>query len=69
MEAKGSGQMLRGGDRNTRYFHAVVKQRRMQGAIHRVKNSKGAWVDKEDDIGKAAIEYFTDLFSGSMEPK
>ena len=29
---------LRGGDRNTRYFHAVVKQRRMQGAIHRVKN-------------------------------
>ena len=45
----------------------VVKQRRIQGAIHRVKNLEGTWVDKDGDIAKEAIEYFSNLFSGSME--
>ena len=57
------------GDQNTRYFHAVVKQRRVQGAIHRVKDSTGTWVDKDDDIARAAIEYFSDLFSGSVDSR
>ena len=38
---KVSVKWLNNGDRNTKYFHAVVKQRRVQGAIHRAKNSNG----------------------------
>ncbi|XP_027156449.1 uncharacterized protein LOC113757288 [Coffea eugenioides] len=57
------------GDRNTRFFQAVVKQRRVQGAIHRVKDSTETWVDKDNDIAKAAIEYFLDLFSRSMDSR
>ncbi|XP_071914052.1 uncharacterized protein [Coffea arabica] len=57
------------GDRNTRFFHAVVKQRRVQGSIHRVKDSTETWVEKDEDIAKAAVEYFSDLFSGSVEPR
>ncbi|XP_027181778.1 uncharacterized protein LOC113780162 [Coffea eugenioides] len=56
------------GDRNTRFFHAVVRQRRVQGAIHRVKDPTRMWVVKDEDIAKAAIEYFSNLFSGSVVP-
>ncbi|XP_027060834.1 uncharacterized protein [Coffea arabica] len=58
---------LSAGDRNTRYFHAVVKQRRVQGAIHRVKTTAGTWVDRDKDIAREAVEYFSDLFSGSLD--
>ena len=58
---------LRHGDRNTRYFHAVVRQRRAQGMIHRIKKSNGAWVEKDDDIASEATAYFNDLFTGSLE--
>ncbi|XP_027120509.2 uncharacterized protein [Coffea arabica] len=55
------------GDRNTRFFHAVVKQRRVQGAIHRVKDSNGSWVDRDEDIAQVAVEYFSNLFSGPVD--
>ncbi|XP_071921800.1 uncharacterized protein [Coffea arabica] len=58
---------LKHGDRNSRYFHAVVRQRRAQGMIHRIKKSNGVWVDKNDDIATEAITYFSDLFTCSLE--
>ncbi|XP_027171890.1 uncharacterized protein LOC113771513 [Coffea eugenioides] len=35
---------IRSGDRNSKYFHAVVKQRRVQGMLHRIKKADEAWV-------------------------
>ncbi|XP_027152155.1 uncharacterized protein LOC113758673 [Coffea eugenioides] len=58
---------LRQGDRNSSYFHAVVRQRRAQGMIHRIKNSNGDWVDTTIDIASQAITYFSDLFTGSLQ--
>ncbi|XP_027081100.2 uncharacterized protein [Coffea arabica] len=58
---------LKEGDRNSRYFHAVVKQRRVQGMIHCIKNSNGVWMDKEEDIASEAISYFNDLFTGPLD--
>ncbi|XP_071933856.1 uncharacterized protein [Coffea arabica] len=55
---------LRSGDRNSKYFHAVVKQRRVQGMIHRVKRTNGVWVEDNDGIATEAIEYFSNLFAG-----
>ena len=54
------------GDSNSKYFHAIVRQRRSQGMIHRIKNSDGVWVDNADDIASAAITYFHDLFNDSL---
>ncbi|XP_071928030.1 uncharacterized protein [Coffea arabica] len=55
------------GDRNSRYFHAVVRQRRAQAMIHRIKKPNGAWVDMNADIADEAISYFSNLFTGSLE--
>nr|XP_027071862.1 uncharacterized protein LOC113696683 [Coffea arabica] len=52
------------GDRNSKYFHAVVKQRQVQGMIHRVKRADGVWVEDDDGIAIEAIAYFSNLFSG-----
>ncbi|XP_071921792.1 uncharacterized protein [Coffea arabica] len=59
---------LRSGDRNTRFFHAVVRQRRVQGTIHRIKAASGVWVESDEDIASEAIAYFSDLFSGTSRP-
>nr|XP_027103170.1 uncharacterized protein LOC113724469 [Coffea arabica] len=58
---------LQEGDRNSRYFHAVVRQRRVQGMIHHIKNSNGVWVDTDDDIALEATTYFHDLFTGPLD--
>ena len=56
---------LYSGDWNSKYFHVVVKQRRVQEMIHRVKKSDGVWVKEDKDIANEAIAYFSNLFSGS----
>ena len=35
---------LRSGDRNSKFFHAIVRQRRVQGMIHKIKNFNDVWV-------------------------
>ncbi|XP_071905970.1 uncharacterized protein [Coffea arabica] len=59
---------LQSGDRNSKFFHAVVKQRRVQSAIHRIKNSRGSWVEKDEEIAFEAITFFSDLFSEPTAP-
>ena len=56
---------LRHGDSNSRFFHATVQQRRVQGAIHQVRNMQGDWVEDDEGIANVAISYFSNLFSGS----
>lgn len=56
---------LRGGDRNTRYFHAKTKQRRARNRITRLKNSMGDWVHTEEEIESVASGYFQELFTSS----
>lgn len=56
---------LRGGDRNTRYFHAKTKQRRARNRITRLKNSMGEWVHTEEEIEAVAAGYFPELFTSS----
>ena len=53
---------LRRGDNNSKFFHSAVKQRRYRAAIHRVRDSYGAWVTDDDTIGMEAVKFFDDLF-------
>ncbi|XP_027151985.1 uncharacterized protein LOC113752040 [Coffea eugenioides] len=51
------------GDRNTKFFHSVVKQRRMNSIIHRIQKPDGGWVNEDTLIGEEAVRYFSSLFS------
>ena len=54
---------LQHGDRNSRYFHSVVKQRRFQSRIHMILDSVGGWVRDDEGIGREAVRFFSNLFS------
>ncbi|XP_027171438.1 uncharacterized protein LOC113771005 [Coffea eugenioides] len=60
---KAKVKWLRYGDRNSRYFHATVQQRKVQSEIHRIKDANGVWVDDDEGIAEMAVQYFSDLFS------
>lgn len=49
-------------DRNFKYFHLIVTERRAKAVVHRIKNSNGEWVWNEDIVRKAC-NYFSSLFS------
>ncbi|GLT53570.1 hypothetical protein SLA2020_268330 [Shorea laevis] len=55
----------REGDRNTRYFHAWANHRRKVNQIGQIRDDQGAeWVQPEE-ISRAFLDYFQQLFSTS----
>ncbi|XP_071917289.1 uncharacterized protein [Coffea arabica] len=54
---------LSDGDRNTKYFHSLVTERRRRAVIHRVRGTAGEWIEGECQIGEAAVGFFKDLFT------
>ena len=53
------------GDRNTKFYHASTKQRRIQNLIIGLHNEEGNCVNSEQEVEGVAVRYFTDLFSTS----
>ncbi|XP_059313002.1 uncharacterized protein LOC132064126 [Lycium ferocissimum] len=51
------------GDRNTRYFHSIVKGIRKRLLLTRIQNADGEWVDNLDDIATEAISFYQNQFS------
>ncbi|XP_027098881.1 uncharacterized protein LOC113751977 [Coffea eugenioides] len=54
---------LKEGERNTKFFYSVVKHRRVQSVIHKIKNERGEWVESEEEIGAEAVRFFEKLFT------
>lgn len=54
---------LRAGDRNTKLFHAVTKNRRAQNIIKSLLDDEGKEWYADSDLGKVAEQYFRTLFS------
>ncbi|XP_060190703.1 uncharacterized protein LOC132619963 [Lycium barbarum] len=46
------------GDRNTKFFHTVVKRRRKNLQIRKIQNSEGDWIETEDQIAAEAISFY-----------
>ncbi|KAF7835872.1 ribonuclease H [Senna tora] len=64
MWAQKARQMwLINGDRNTSYFHKIVKKRRSQNHISALLNDQGDWVSDYDQIEEMGINYFSNIFS------
>ncbi|XP_060170580.1 uncharacterized protein LOC132601516 [Lycium barbarum] len=46
------------GDRNTKFFHTIVKGRRKKLQIRKIQNSEGDWIEEEDQIAAEAISFY-----------
>ena len=50
------------GDLNTKFYHALTKQRRARNRIVGLYDSDGNWIVEEQGVEKLAVDYFDDLF-------
>jgi hypothetical protein len=54
---------LKNGDRNTRFYHACVNQRRSSNRILRIVDAACVVWESQDDIQTAFLQYFPGLFT------
>ena len=50
------------GDINTKFYHALTKQRRVRNKIVGLHDEAGNWVTEENSAEKVVVDYFEDLF-------
>lgn len=55
------------GDRNTGYFHATAKNRKMVNSFSVIEDTDGTIVFEEDKILKVIVKYFQHIFSSVSE--
>ncbi|XP_060181404.1 uncharacterized protein LOC132611010 [Lycium barbarum] len=51
------------GDKNTRYFHSLVKGRRKKIQIKRIKDDAGNWLEDVDSVAAQAVNFFHKQFT------
>ncbi|XP_019244355.1 PREDICTED: uncharacterized protein LOC109224223 [Nicotiana attenuata] len=51
------------GDRNTRYFYSMIREKRRKLQLNRIKNHKGKWIQGDNKIAKVAIKHFNSIFN------
>ena len=56
---------LREGDKNSKYFHALVKQRRARNRITQLLDENGNVVEDEEGLVAIATSYFRQIFESS----
>ncbi|XP_059436777.1 uncharacterized protein LOC132169841 [Corylus avellana] len=56
-------EWLRNGDKNTRFFHACANQRRKSNSIRMVCDLAGNYMETQEAIGDAFVDYFRELFT------
>ena len=56
---------MKEGDNNSKYFHALTKQRRARNRITGLHDANGVWSTEDKDIQNIAVSYFGSLFSTS----
>ncbi|XP_060190667.1 uncharacterized protein LOC132619937 [Lycium barbarum] len=53
---------LQDGDKNSPYFHKVIKDRRRKLNIHKISDNEGNNIEGHQNIADAAIKHFEELF-------
>lgn len=56
-------QWLKKGDRNTGFFHAATRTRRMQNAFSVIEDSQGAEFFEDQEIARVIAAYYQDIFA------
>lgn len=60
---KAGMKWFKDGERNTKFFHSVVKGRRSRLKVSRIQNEEGEWMENQNDIAEAAVEFYKDQFT------
>ncbi|XP_048609324.1 uncharacterized protein LOC125585043 [Brassica napus] len=50
-------------DLNTKFYHALTKQRRIRNMIVGLYDAVGNWITEDNKVEKVAVDYFHDLFT------
>ena len=58
---------VKGGDLNTKYFHAIASSQKRCNHIHKLYNATSVSIEKLDDICDKVKNYFTNLFAPTRE--
>ena len=53
------------GDLNTKFYHALTKQRRVRNRIVGLHDAAGNWIMEDNGVEKVAVDYFEELFSST----
>ena len=62
LDAKVKNKVVKGGDKNTKYFHQSTMQRRRRNKVLSLKGDDGIWVDEERRIMENFQSFFEKLF-------
>lgn len=62
-EQKSRIKWMEEGEANTSYFHALVKDRHRKQVIRGLRNSDGTQLHTNAELGTAAVQFFTQLFT------
>lgn len=46
------------GEKNTKFFHTVVKGRRSRLKVSRIQNNEGEWIEDQQQIAQEALNFF-----------
>ena len=55
--------LMKGGDRNTKFFHAAASERRRRNKIKRPRKEDGGVVEKVEEMKEVVTNYFLNLFT------
>ena len=58
-------QWLKNGDRNTGFFHAITRQRRLLNSLSVIEDKEGMTVYEEPQIAAVISDYFKEIFTSS----
>ena len=56
---------LRAGDRNTRFFHAVTKAKRIKNTLHSIQDHNGVIHRGQKEVAQVAERYFQNIFTST----
>ncbi|XP_020688823.1 uncharacterized protein LOC110104175 [Dendrobium catenatum] len=60
---KAAAKHLGEGDRNTKYFHAIVNRKRIKNSTIKIQKKDGLFTDNIMEVKDLAIEHFQNLFN------
>lgn len=55
---KSGFEWFKDGERNIKFFHAIVRGRRNRLKLSRIQIEEGEWIDNQVDILEAAVKFF-----------
>lgn len=61
LKQKARLEWMRCGDENTRVFHQAIKARRLQNTVYGITDSNGRWVDSQEQVNDAFLQYYIKL--------